>query len=409
MNMFKHVNIRRSGTLITLLVIASFLVGVWAGGYATTTLPLVRTVVFPQHNSGPLNFALLEDVWDVIKRDYAGESVNDETLFYGALSGMVQALGDPYSQFFTPQGVEELRSELAGTFEGIGAEIGVRDGGIVVIAPLPQSPAQRAGLVTGDRILAIDNESTDGMALDIAVSKIRGAQGSTVTLSIGHQDGGDPQDVEIVRDTIKLESVTWQRESAPGAGNDLALITLNHFNSDTAARVKGIANEIAAMNPRGIILDLRNNPGGFLDSAVDVSSAWVGDKVVVREEGKSGETEHKGTNSATLSAFPTVVLINGGSASAAEIVAGALQDWKVATLVGDTTFGKGTVQELESLGNDAAVKLTVATWLTPLGRAINKTGIAPDVQVARSREDIDAGRDPQLDKAIEILSHIGAQ
>jgi carboxyl-terminal processing protease len=333
------------------------------------------------------------------KNNYVHQPVQDTELFYGALSGIISSLDDPYSVFFDPKTAEEFKQELEGTFSGIGAELGIKNNQLTIIAPLPDTPAERAGLKAGDRILAIDSRDTTDMALDYAVSIIRGEKGTDVTLTTWREEWDKAQDFKITRDTIEVASVKWEMK------DDIAHIEINHFNEDTERRFDQAVAELITKNPKGLILDLRNNPGGFLNTAVEVAGEWIENDVIVVEQIDDGQrNEERSTGLARLQNLKTVVLVNQGSASASEIVAGALQDYGKATLVGEKTFGKGSVQNLEPLRDGSAVKITVAEWLTPKGRLIDKEGIVPDVEIKLTEEDYNAERDPQMDKAIEIIN-----
>lgn len=345
------------------------------------------------------NFDLYLQVWKMLQERYVDQPVSATKLFYGSLQGMLAALDDPYSVFLTPQVSQEFSDQLNGKFEGIGAEIGIKNKVLTIIAPLAESPAEKAGLLAHDYILKIDGKSTEAMGLDEAVNNIRGEKGTKVVLNIKREGKDEPYDVTVVRDTIHVQSVTWKMKD-----NNIAYIQLTNFNQDTTDRFQDIEREVVAANPKAIIFDLRNNPGGFLQTAVDVASAWVDNKVVVVEKSKiDGEKKYFSQGRAVFSKIPTVVLTNGGSASSSEIVAGALQDYGLGYLIGEKTFGKGSVQVLEDLPDGSSVKFTVAKWYTPHDRSIDKDGIAPDVEVKLTPDDYSADRDPQLDKALEYL------
>jgi carboxyl-terminal processing protease len=393
--------------LVVILLLGSFLGGLVLGsrqGKIQTEKEIFGGRVLdrtklPEYLSRDVDFNLFWEVWDLAKKEYLRQPVSDTKLFYGALAGIIAALDDPYSVFLNPEVAEKFQQELKGTFEGIGAEIGIKNDQLTIIAPLPDTPAFRAGLKSGDKILAIDGKDTTGMALDYAVSLIRGPKGTEVILTIWREGWEKPKEIKIVRDKIELVSVKWEMK------DKIAYIAINHFNEDTSRRFNAAVNEILMANPKGIILDLRNNPGGFLETAVDVAGEWIENNVVVIEKTREGEKKpRKSSGLARLQNLKTVVLINQGSASASEIVAGTLQDYKKATLVGKKTFGKGSVQNLELLRDGSAVKITVSEWLTPNERQIDKEGIQPDIEIDLTEEDYNAGRDPQLDKAIEILS-----
>lgn len=354
----------------------------------------------PRQYLQDVSFTLFWDVWETIQNRYFdSDNVKEIDMFYGALSGMVASLNDPYSVFLSPQINEEFTQELSGKFEGIGAEIGIRKEQLTIIAPLPETPAYRAGLKTSDKILAIDNIDTQGMALDKAVSLIRGEKGTIVKLLIATAENNEIKEVEIVRDTIKIVSVSWEAKE-----NETAYIKISYFNEDTTERFRQAVTEALNNNPKYIILDLRGNPGGFLDVAVKIASFWVDNKPVVLEKMFDDSiTPFTAVGKPVLKDKKTYILINEGSASASEIVAGALQDYGLATIVGEQSFGKGSVQDLIDFIDGSAVKLTVAKWLTPNSNAIDQVGITPDVVVEMTAEDYDENRDPQLDKVMELI------
>lgn len=356
--------------------------------------------------SKTVDFNQFWDLWTMLKTKYYKQPLDEQKMLYGAMSGLAASTGDPYTVFFEPVLATEFSQSLEGKFEGIGAEIGIKNEQLQVVAPLPETPASKAGLRAGDAILAIDATSTEGMSVDHAVSLIRGKKGTTVVLTIGRVTEKKPErlDVSIVRDTIKVKSVRWKMVK-----DHIAHIEINHFNSDTIDEFSKSIDAALEQGATAIILDLRSDPGGLLDRATAVAGEWLGDSVVVRErrQGKIVD-EYHGTGKNRLHGMPTIVLVDGGSASASEIVAGALQDANAAKLVGTKTFGKGSVQDYTELKDGTALKVTVAEWLTPNGRAINDIGIEPDVSVSITEEDIHAQRDPQLDKAIELLTGASA-
>ncbi|MEK7115807.1 MAG: S41 family peptidase [Patescibacteria group bacterium] len=351
------------------------------------------------------------DVWRILKEKYYKQPIDDKKLFYGAISGMAASLGDPYTVFFEPKIAAEFSQSLQGKFEGIGAEIGVKDDQLQVIAPLADMPAEKAGIRAGDFILKINGQETGGMPVEKAVMLIRGNAGSSVTLTIGRiksekdrrgrvKKSLTTSDIVIVRQTIIVKSVRVKYLK-----DGIVRIEITHFNQDTTDLFRAAAAEILTKNPKGIILDLRNDPGGYLDRATAVAGEWVGSQLVVQERRQDKITDRfTGNGSGRFKGIPTVVLVNQGSASAAEIVAGALQDYSLAKIVGMNTFGKGSVQDYVELPDKSSFKLTIAEWLTPNGRSIDKVGIKPDVIIDRTIDDINAERDPQLDKAVEILT-----
>lgn len=343
------------------------------------------------------DFSSLNKLQATLEQKFDGK-VDSQKALDGARSGLVASLGDPYTVYLTKTAAQQLSDDLKGNLSGIGAEIGFRNKMLSVIAPIADTPAAKAGLQAKDVILKIDGKDPSGLTLDEAVSKIRGKAGTKVTLTIVRGNGA-PFDVTITRANITVASVTWKKDG------DVGIITVSRFGDDTVAKTQQAADELGAQGINKYVLDLRNNPGGYLQAAVGVSSLFLDNKVVV-EERKGGKTTNKLSSSmgGTLVGKPLVVLINGGSASASEITAGALQDQGAAKLVGEKSFGKGSVQEILDLVEGAQLKVTVAHWFTPKGRGIDKLGIAPDVEVKLSTEDVNAGRDPQMDKAKELLA-----
>lgn len=392
------------GLFVIVCVLATFVIGFYVGRQAAMreAVPEGEGVVngigeTPAYLSRDADFRLFWDTWNHIKDSYYRQPVSDVELFYGALSGLVSGLDDPYSVFFDPEETEIFNEELEGSFEGVGMEIGIRDDQLQVIAPLPETPAEKAGLHSGDKIFAIDGEDTLGMSVEDAVMRIRGERGTTVTLTIGQNGFGDVRDVEIVRDTIHIKSVTWEIKDG------IARVKISFFNGDTAPLFREAIQEMLTRDVKGLVVDLRNNPGGLLDSAIEVASEWVDGRPVVIERIQGVDQPMSGSGRARLVDIKTVVLVNGGSASASEIVSGALQDYALATLVGETTFGKGSVQDYQELPDGSSVKLTIAEWLTPNGNSIHETGIEPDVAIPYTIEDIENETDPQMDAALAIL------
>lgn len=355
----------------------------------------------PASTAQDVEFRVFWDMWRTLKDKYYEQPLEDKQMLYGAMRGLADSAGDPYTAFFEPKEAELFQESLSGKFGGIGAEIGLRNDRITVIAPLPDTPAERAGLKAGDIILSVDETSLNGYRVDQAVGIIRGERGTTVTLRIVREVKGKPSEseIKIVRDEIVIKSVRLNNLK-----NGIAHIELLSFNADTPEAFDQVVDDVLRLDPKGIVLDMRNNPGGFLQVAQYVAGAWLGDLVVVKERRQGVVFESlRGTGRKRLEGIPTVVLINEGSASASEIVAGALQDYGLAKLVGKKTFGKGSVQDLIELRDGAAVKITIAEWLTPKERVINNAGLEPDVIIERTLEDYEAQKDPQLDRAVGIL------
>ncbi len=351
--------------------------------------------------SQDVDFNLFWEVWDDLEKKYVDkDKINEKKMFYGAIKGLVASVGDPYTVFMDPRVSKEFEDDLAGTFEGIGAKIGIKNDILTIIAPLSGMPAEKAGLMAGDKVLAIDGESTTGITIDEAVNKIRGPKGTQVTLTIYRENLDKTKDITITRGTIKISSVYTNLRD-----DNIFVVKITNFNTDTEELFNKAVREIVDTNPKGIILDLRNNPGGFLDTAIEVASEWIEDGVIVTEEfGDGKKNEYLARGRARLKHFPTVILVNEGSASASEIVAGALQDYEKAIIVGKKTFGKGSVQILDGFNDGSSLKITIAKWLTPKGNCISEKGITPDVEVDLTLDDFNADKDPQLDKAVEILN-----
>lgn len=358
-----------------------------------------------------VDFKLFWDVWNRVQQKSLQKPVVDSNLFYGSLEGLVASLKDPYSVFLRPQLATRFSQDLSGSFSGIGAEIGIKDDVVTVIAPLPDSPAEKAGVKSGDKIIEIEGADTSGFSIDEAVNRIRGARGTVVKLTLWRKGVDKPFKVEITRDTIVIKSVTWKMKD-----NNIAYLKIAHFNQDTSELFDQAIRQIVPKNPRGLVLDLRNDPGGFLDTAVRVASEWVQNGDIVKEHFSDGHEEtYQSNGSHRLVDIPTVVLVNQGSASASEIVAGALQDYGKGKLIGQKTFGKGSVQDYEQFTDGSALKLTIAEWLTPKGRHINKVGVAPDEVVEDAPVDTKTSpttvqkqgeglADTVLDRAMKILN-----
>lgn len=344
-----------------------------------------------------LDYSSVEQVYDELRANYDGK-LEVEKLIEGLKTGLVAASGDPYTEYMSPSDAKAFQSELSGSFEGIGAQLGKNEAGnVIIVSPIDGFPAKKAGLQPKDVIAGVDGKSTAGWTVDQARDKIRGAKGTVVKLRIIR--GETELNFDITREEINIPSV----ESKKLDGN-IGYIKISQFGDDTSSLTREAASTLKSQGVTGMILDLRGNPGGYLDSAVDVSSLWL-DKKTVLQEKRDGVVIKTFTSSGptTLKGLPTIVLIDEGSASASEITAGALRDNGVAKLVGTQSFGKGSVQQPQDLANGGILKVTIARWFTPKGKNIDKEGITPDVVVERTADDVKAERDPQLDKAIEQL------
>ncbi len=354
------------------------------------------------------DFSLFWEALDRLKQKYVhADELKDQDLLYGAVRGAVEATGDPYTTFFKPSDAEKFDQDLSGSFGGIGAQIGVRNEQLLIITPLKESPAEEAGLKASDKILKIDDKTSTNLAAEEAVKLIRGEPGTTVRLLIFRDGWKDAKEISIVRQIIEVPTVDWKMRTLPDGATVLHL-QLYNFNSNAPelffqAVVGALASGGGA---RGVVLDLRNNPGGFLDVAVHFAG-WFLDHgaVVAKERFRDGaETVFRANGNGAFSKIPVVVLVNGGSASAAEILAGALRDIRGIKLVGEKTFGKGSVQEMDALSDGSELKVTIAEWLTPDGVQINERGLVPDVEV-KSADNGDGkdAEDVQLERALEVL------
>lgn len=351
-----------------------------------------------------VDFSLFWNAWDMLHSRYVDrDKLDTQELIYGAIDGMVKTTGDPYTVFMKPKESEEFQQQIKGAFGGIGIEIGLRKNILTVIAPIKDTPAARAGLMAGNKILKINDKSTEGIKLDEAVSLIRGPKGTKVTLTITRDGLDKAKEVTIVRDTIKIPAVDWKP-----LGEDVAYIEIFAFNQNVDLEFKKTVQEIVDSKTQKIILDLRNNPGGLLDSAVNIAGYFLDiDKIVTLERfGDGRENQFRTQPNGQLKNYPVIVLINKGSASASEILAGALKDNRGVLIVGETSFGKGSVQEVVELPKKASLKVTIAKWFTPSGTSINENGIKPDIEVKRTEEDVQNDKDPQLDKAKELIKNL---
>lgn len=345
-------------------------------------------------------FAPFWETWELVHRQYVDQPVDDVALMRGAISGMLAALGDEHTSYMDPAQFKDANSSLSGEYEGIGAYVDTTGDFLKVISPISQSPAEKAGVQTGDLIIAIDGEKMEGVNPELARQKVLGPAGTVVTLTIVREGVEAPFDIEITRAKITIASVESKMLES-----GVAYVKLNTFGETTTSELKAQLKELLAQNPKGLILDLRNNGGGYLQTAVEVTSQFIAEGVVVSEKFGDGKSDQYDVLSGGLATeIPMVILVNEGSASASEIVAGALQDYGRGKLVGMTTYGKGSVQIWTPLSNEqGAVRITIAKWLTPEGRTIHKVGLTPEVVVEMTQEDFTAGLDPQLDAAVQTL------
>jgi len=395
--------------LCILLLVGSFFVGYERGkkevAQTSESVALTAAIINNKNpaTGGTVDFSLFWKVWDLLKEKHVDKDKLDaQQLVYGAINGMLKATNDPYTSFFDPKQSKDFSENIEGSFDGIGVELGVKDGILTVIAPLDGSPAQKAGMRSGDKILKVGDKAIADLTVDEAIGLIRGKKGTAVVLTVLHEGEKDTADITVIRDTIEVHSV---KVSFKDEG--IAYVRISQFSDNTDREFDDAVNQLITQKSKGVILDLRDNPGGLLDKAVDIASRMIPrDQVVVSEEDYTGKKDSLYTSGGDkLSSLPLVVLINEGSASASEILSGALKDDRGITLIGEKSFGKGCVQQLINLPGGSSVKITIAKWLTPKGDYIMDKGITPDLSVEMTKDDIDNNRDPQLDKALEVLKN----
>ena len=389
------------------LIGLTYSVGFSRGTMESDTI-VVQGVTNPEE--APVDFSEFWNVWSLLKSKYVDEqAVSDNTaLLRGAITGLVNSLQDPHTIFFTPEEADKFNEDISGQFEGIGAEIGLdQNKQLVIIAPLKDTPASQAGLKAGDAILSIDGENTQGIALDQAVKDIRGKRGTQVVLTIKRDGWENVKDIAITRATIQIPTIDAQqysRNGTPQEDGPIAYIQLYNFYEKAPTLFQKEALKALYNNSQGMVLDLRNNPGGYLEAAVDIAG-WFTDKgtTIVTEDFQDDSQDETFTSRGPglLKDIPVVVLINEGSASASEILAGALKELNGARIIGTTSFGKGTVQELLPLEDGAMIKITIAHWLTPEGHIIQGNGISPDIEI---KDDADTDQDEVLQRAIQAIN-----
>jgi len=406
--------------IFAILFVIAVALGSFAGGFVTGHLipavnipgmpqpiTLAPPTVTPQQQSATPSelqnlFTPFWEAWTLVHDNYVDQPVDDVELMRGAISGMMEALGDQHSSYMSPKDFAAANAGLEGEYEGIGAYVDTTTEYLTITSPIPGSPAERAGLLPGDQVVAIDGEDMTGINAEVARTKVLGPANTVVHLTILREGEDKLLEFDVTREKITIKSSTGEM-----LDNGIAYIQITTFGDKTTPELLETLKELMSQNPKGIILDLRNNGGGYLNTSVEVASQFISDGVVLYEQygdGKRTTYDVIPGGMATDTNIPMLVLINQGSASASEIVAGALQDSGRAKLVGETSFGKGSVQNWIPLsGDNGAVRITIAKWLTPNENTIHETGLTPDVVVERTEEDFKAGLDPQLDKAVEVL------
>ncbi len=406
------------GVLAALVLLAvSFSSGFVTGRYLPNSLPLDQlpaplmetapsTPSPEQMGATPTDlqtlFVPFWEAWNIVHEQYVDQPVDDVELMRGAIRGMLESLGDAHTSYMDPQQFKDANAELAGEYEGIGAWVDITGEYLTIVSPMPDSPAERAGLKPGDQVIAVDGEDVTGMDGELVRRRILGPAGTTVRLTIRREGVEEPLEFEVTRERIIIHAVQGEM-----LDNGIAYVQIFTFGDKTTPELRDTLKDLLSQNPRGLILDLRNNGGGYLVTAIEVASQFIPDGVIMYEQyGDGSRQSYTAQPGGLATEIPMVVLINEGTASASEIVAGAIQDRERGLLVGTTSFGKGSVQNWVPLSNDqGAVRVTVAKWLTPNGRTIHEVGLTPDV-VVEMPEDVEAGNDPQLDKAIEVLLEI---
>ncbi len=384
----------------TAIIVGLFLLLIFFAGVFTTGVLVGRHLEMRRPAMAPSeSLELLREVLGIVQKSYI-ESVPTKKLVIGAIKGLLSALDDPYTRYLDPSDLRMLEEGTMGRFYGVGIEIGVKDDQLTVISPLPGTPAARAGIKAEDKIVEIDGKSTKGMSLERAVKSIRGEEGTTVVLTISRKGVDEPLKFSLVREEIKIPNVVSKMM------DELGYIRVHSFSEDTGLDFEEALDELKKKGAKGIILDLRNNPGGLLRESVSVASRFIESGPIVVERFRDGHERTHNAYGGADEEIPLVVLINKGSASASEIVAGAIQDRERGVLIGEQTFGKGSVQTVEELSDGSGVLITTAIYLTPEGRKIHKKGIKPDIVVSIKEEKPLYEKDDQLEKAKEVLRNI---
>ncbi|HAL62649.1 MAG TPA: hypothetical protein DCP08_09630 [Chloroflexi bacterium] len=385
--------------LVTIVAVASYLVG-----FASQVIPayvgkVEESEIFHPTAEEPPEFALYWEAWNLVEENFYGELPDAQTQTYGSIRGMLAALGDPNTFFIEPPDREIEEAQFQGRYGGIGAEYTMKHGYLVVVTPFRDSPASRAGIRPGDIIVAVDGTEIFGLSQNEAVLLIRGPVGSKVELTIRREGELEPLILQLTREEIRPPTVTWELKE-----EGIGCVNLSFFGERTNEELRHALTQLQSQGATSLILDLRNNPGGLIEAAVDVASQFIDTGVILYQRDAEGNDQPFPAKKGGLATeTPIAVLVNGGTASAAEIVAGALSDHQRAVVIGEKTFGKGSVQTVRELSDHSSIHVTTAHWLTPQGQEIEGAGLIPDLEVPLTQEDIENQRDPQLDRALAYL------
>jgi len=394
--------------VVVLLLIAGFFVlGIYIGFNKRPAIEKISGITGKETGvSTQADFSPFWQVWNNINEKYPNaEKITDQERVYGAISGLVDSLNDPYSVFFDPEETKSFQEDISGNFSGVGMEVSIKNKILTVIAPLKGTPAEKAGMKPGDKIVKIDDTSTSGISIEKAIKLIRGEKGTVVTFSIVREGEKEPLEIKITRDTINIPTLDTEKRE-----DGIFVIKLYSFTAEASNLFREAMKEFITAKTDKLILDLRGNPGGYLDAAVNIASWFLpkGKTIVIEDYGDDREEKTFRSKGYAVWNKPVkfVILIDGGSASASEIVAGAMQDLGQAKLVGEQSFGKGSVQEVVDITDDTVLKITVAKWLTPNGTSISEKGLTPDYKIESLKgEDDPNKKDPQLEKAVELLNN----
>ncbi|MBP9803177.1 MAG: S41 family peptidase [Candidatus Pacebacteria bacterium] len=397
-NFFKE----KQNRYTVLIAIFTFIIGLYIGLLKSNNLDdLARVFKKRQVDPNQVNLDSFWEVWDTIDQKYPGaKEIDNQERIYGAIKGLVSSLDDPYSTFFTPEEKKIFEEDIDGHFSGVGMEVGIKDDILTVIAPLKDTPAYKAGMKSGDKVLAIDEKTTNDMSTEEAIKLIRGEKGTTVTLTILRPNENKPREIKIVRDIITVPTLETEIK------DNAFIIKLYSFTGNSNKLFRDAIKEFSGANTDKLVIDLRGNPGGYLESAVDMASWFLasGKTVLIEDYGEGKEQKIYQSHGYDVfnDNLKLVILIDGGSASASEILAGALRDHNKAKLLGTQSYGKGSVQEVVDIGSDTSLKVTIAKWLTPSGISISKKGLTPDIEIKRGD---DEKIDLQMNKALEVLNN----